>query len=548
MPSHQTTTLYRRSNGQPLAIRDDRVIGRGGEGHIYALDTLPDLVAKVYHRPRPRDPTAALKYAEKRAKLALMVDNPPNMPERDGHVSIAWPLDTLHSTRSTSPDTVIGFLMHEIRDVQPVSQCYNPAARKRQFPHYTYKHLCAVAVNIAIAVDAIHDRNYVIGDINESNIMVNDSGLVTLIDTDSFQVIDQSDGKIHRSPVGKPEYTPRELQGHSFDAVNRNQYHDRFGLGVIVYQLLMEGLHPYAGRYTGLGEPPAIEDNIASGHFLHSENRVVPLVDGPGFMRWHTLDESIRELFRLCFERGHDNQIVRPTAFQWEEAITRAVNSFSTCARSSHHFYFGHNSTCPWCERTAIVARARPIFRTSRAGASPHAERDPSGNYQSEHAAPACALPPKWRYEYIASISTATASAVLSKRAPNTIVDKPAPTAGTATDSASRRRRKSGYSQDRSRGLGDSAGYGYSHYRSKPVACPWQHPCSRSTSAAGGGDPTSAHHPDRYATGYRQTAGTSNTTSRTPSQGRNHLHTIADYATIRGSRSACAAYANPRAV
>ena len=359
MPSAQTNTLYRRSDGKPLAIRDGNLIGSGGEGSIYTLDTLPDLVAKVYHRPS----------RSIGAKLTLMADNPPNMPSRDGHVSIAWPLDTLHSAPTTGPDSVVGFLMHKIRDMQPLSQCYNPAARKRNFPHYTYKHLCAVAVNIAIAVDAIHDRNYVIGDINESNIMVNDNGLVTLIDTDSFQVIDQSDGTIHRSPVGKPEYTPRELQGHSFDAVDRNQYHDRFGLGVITYQLLMEGHHPYTGRYTGQGDPPAIEDNIAGGHFLHSENRPVPLVEGPGYMRWDTLDESIRELFRLCFERGHDNQIVRPTAFQWEEAITKAVNSFATCARSSHHMHFGHNTYCPWCERTNML-RGRDPF-SGRTGPEP---------------------------------------------------------------------------------------------------------------------------------------------------------------------------------
>ena len=351
MPSAQTTTLYRRSDGKPLAIRDGNLIGSGGEGAIYTVGTLPNLVAKVYHRPSATIGT----------KLTLMVDNPPNMPTRVGHVSIAWPLDTLHSAPSARPDSVVGFLMHKVRDMRPVSQCYNPAARKRHFPHYTYKHLCTVAVNIAIAVDAIHDRNYVIGDINESNIMVNDNGLVTLIDTDSFQVIDQSDGTVHRSPVGKPEYTPRELQGHSFDTVDRNLFHDRFGLGVIIYQLLMEGLHPYSGRYTGPREPPAIEDNIASGHFLHCENRAVPLVDGPGFARWDTLDESIRELFRLCFERGHDNRIVRPAPAQWEEAITRGVNSFAGCAQNSNHMHFGHNTSCPWCERRDML-RGRDPF------------------------------------------------------------------------------------------------------------------------------------------------------------------------------------------
>ena len=363
--------LYRRSNGQSLSVRDENLLGSGGEGSIYALDQLPDLVAKVYHSPG----------GSIGAKLALMVDNPPTMPERGGHVSIAWPLDTLHSALPTRPDNTMGFLMHRISSMQPVSQCYNPAARKRNFPHFTYRHLCAVAINIAIAVNAVHGRNYVIGDINESNILIDDHGLVTLIDTDSFQVIDQSDGTIHRSPVGKPEYTPPELQGHSFDTVDRNEYHDRFGLGVIIFQLLMEGRHPYAGKYTGRGEPPAIEDNISRGHFLYSESRPVPLVDGPGYLPWHTIDGAVAELFRLCFDRGHDNQIVRPTAFQWEDAIGQAVASFVTCTRNSNHLYFGHNTTCPWCDRRNMLRGRDPFpeisgpeplpMRTATAGSPP---------------------------------------------------------------------------------------------------------------------------------------------------------------------------------
>ena len=355
MQGARSRILYRRSNGQPLPIRDENLLGSGGEGSIYALDQLPDLVAKVYHSPG----------GETGAKLALMVDNPPTMPERESHVSIAWPLDTLHSSLPARPDNTVGFLMHRISSMQPVSQCYNPAARKRNFPHFTYRHLCAVAINIAIAVNAVHGRNYVIGDINESNILVDDRGLVTLIDTDSFQVIDPNDGTIYRSPVGKPEYTPPELQGHRFDSVDRNQYHDRFGLGVIVFQLLMEGRHPHAGRFTRQGEPPAIEDNIASGHFLYSESRAVPLVEGPGYLPWQTVDGSIAELFRLCFDRGHDNQIVRPTAFQWEEAIAQAVGSFATCTRNSCHQYFGHNSACPWCDRRDMLRGRDPFPETS---------------------------------------------------------------------------------------------------------------------------------------------------------------------------------------
>ena len=352
MTRTQQDVLYRRSTGHPMSIRVENLLGSGGEGSIYELDDHSDLVAKIYRRPKEAIGT----------KLTLMMDNPPEIETRGGHVSIAWPLDTLHSSRPANSENTVGFLMRKVSSMEPVNQCYTPGVRRRKFPHFTYKHLCAVAINIAIAVSAVHRRNYVIGDINETNFLVDKNGLVTLIDTDSFQVIDQVDGTIYRSPVGKPEFTPPELQGHRFDAVNRDQLHDRFGLGVIIYQLLMEGAHPFAGMYLGEGETPSIEDNISRGHFVHSKSRSVPLVTGPGYMKWHTLESTIANLFRLCLDSGHDNPIVRPTVFQWEETITRAAGteSLATCATNPQHLYFRHNQSCPWCERRDLLRGRDP--------------------------------------------------------------------------------------------------------------------------------------------------------------------------------------------
>ena len=386
MQGTRSSILYRGSNGQPLSIRDDRKIASGGEGSVYALDEFPDRVAKVYHRPS----------TSIGAKLTLMVDNPPNMSECDGHVSIAWPLDTLHSALPANTANTAGFLMHKISSsTKEVSQCYIPQDRRQYFPHYTYRHLCTVAVNIAIAVGAVHAQGHVIGDINESNIMVNDNGLVTLIDTDSFQVINRSNGTVHRSRVGKPDYTPPELQGHRFDSVDREQYHDLFGLGVIIYQLLMEGWHPYAGRFTGPGEDPAIESNIERGHFIHSENRDVPLVDTPASMPWLMLDESIRTRFRECFDTGYKQPRARPTAYLWEEEIAKAVVSLTECTQSSRHQYFEHTASCPWCERRNRLG-GRDLSFPEFSGASPEPlimrektlPQSPVFKSQSEHKTP----------------------------------------------------------------------------------------------------------------------------------------------------------------
>ena len=60
-------------------------------------------------------------------------------------------------------------------------------------------------------VSAIHDAGYVIGDLNQSNILVTSRGLVTFIDTDSFQV--KEDGRRYLCLVRTPEYVAPELVG-----------------------------------------------------------------------------------------------------------------------------------------------------------------------------------------------------------------------------------------------------------------------------------------------------------------------------------------------
>ena len=79
-------------------------------------------------------------------------------------------------------------------------------------------------------------------------------------------------------------------------------------------------------------------------------------------MRWHTLEGTIANLFRLCLDSGHDNPIVRPTVFQWEETITRAAGTESlvTCSTNPQHLYFRHNQSCPWCERRNMLRGRDP--------------------------------------------------------------------------------------------------------------------------------------------------------------------------------------------
>ena len=335
-----------------VRIRRANLLGSGGQGSIYAIPPGSRFVAKVL-----RDPQAPIG-----AKLKLMVENPPPMLRDKGHPVIAWPEDTLHSDWPPLPENTVGYIMRRALNMQPLTQCFNPSSRSIEFPHFTYQHLSVIAANIAQAFARLHGLNYVVGDINESNILVDDRGMITLIDTDSFQLVDEETGQIYRSPVGKPEFTPGELQGRRFDTVDRDQYHDRFGLAVLIFQLLLEGRHPFSGVYQGQGPPPTIETCIASGFFPYSA-RAVPLKEAAGFLPLHMLPAEITRLFHLAFDSGHDNRVVRPTAFRWYEALLELSRNLKTCDVNPNHRFCGHRQTCFWCDRAILMGGHDPFPR-----------------------------------------------------------------------------------------------------------------------------------------------------------------------------------------
>jgi DNA-binding helix-hairpin-helix protein with protein kinase domain len=325
-------------------------LGRGGEACVYAVPSDNNLVAKIYHKP-----TTA--HAD---KLQAMLANPPENPTASlGHISIAWPEDLLRT--ADGKNSILGFLMPRIEGMRPIIDFYNPRTRRQHCPLFNYQYLLRTARNLAAAFAALHASGYCIGDVNESNILVSDTALVTLIDTDSFQVLDPSTNVVYRCPVGKPEFTPPELQNKTFAQHDREISHDLFGLAVLVFQLLMEGTHPFSGIFQGAIEPPPYEARIASGHFTYSQKRYVPYLPTPIAPPWEILHPSLQELFVRCFEQGHNNPQLRPSAQTWLSAIAEAEDSLITCTTNPQHRYNNHMRACPWCERTVRLGGRDPF-------------------------------------------------------------------------------------------------------------------------------------------------------------------------------------------
>ena len=329
-------TAFRDPQSPSQSIMLAEKIGEGGEGSVWSIVGRAE-VAKIY-TPRAATP-------EREQKLALMLANPPqdDMFIHQGHVSIAWPTGLLYQDGGFS-----GFLMPRLSDSFKILDIYNPKVRRSKCPGFNWKYLIHTALNLSVAVNSLHARNYVIGDINEGNILVNQRALVSLIDTDSFQVEDQN-GQVYRCPVGKEEFTPPELHGIQFNQVNRLPQHDYFGLSVLIFMLMMEGNHPFSGVME-VNNPSPDPDNIyclKSGKFPYHNNPVC--APRPTAPRFEILPPEIRRLMLRSFLEGYTRPSRRPSPAEWIPALERAEASLVHCRLDASHWYSRHLQHCPWC-------------------------------------------------------------------------------------------------------------------------------------------------------------------------------------------------------
>jgi DNA-binding helix-hairpin-helix protein with protein kinase domain len=327
------------SAGRPWIL--DGHLAAGGEGTVHPLVDDDALLAKIYNRP------PSLQTVE---KLTWMV--------RTGSPTLrqiaAWPTELLFD----KPDgREVGFLMPRFTEHQPIHHLYNPAQRLKYFPRADWSFLAAAARNCAAAFEEVHAVGCLVGDINQSNVLVSSRATIGLIDCDSFQV--QANGRLFLCEVGVPHYTPPELQHRNFTGLARTLNHDRFGLAVLLFQLLFMGRHPYAGRYLGAGDLP-FEQFIQEFRFAYGpQASALRMEQPPHTLALDGVSPAVAQLFRCAFERGSEAIDARPTATQWLQALDEFRSGLKPCPNDAGHRLGAHETACPWC---AFVAHGGPNY------------------------------------------------------------------------------------------------------------------------------------------------------------------------------------------
>ncbi len=295
----------------------DTPFAHGGEAELFQIvapSKYRNYVAKVYF-PQKRTERQA-------QKIHYLVNNPPELALHEGHQSVIWMSDSLYVNGQ-----FVGFIMPYAKGAKLELLCSSriPKQFANDWNRFSFKQKGSrelrlkICFNLATAVYQIHKtQRYVVVDLKPDNILIQPNGLVSIVDIDSVQVV-ENNRMLYPARVATPEFSPPEYYRDAKPGKTVIfETWDRFSLAVIFYKMLF-GIHPYAGSSL----PPFdkyvnLQDKIKYSLFVHSPSRrsnfkVIP----PPHKAFYHLPAHIQNLFVRCFEYGHDNAYERPSANEW---------------------------------------------------------------------------------------------------------------------------------------------------------------------------------------------------------------------------------------
>ncbi|MEU6844243.1 hypothetical protein ABZ930_20480 [Streptomyces sp. NPDC046716] len=325
-------------------------IGSGSEGFVYGIEDDRPLVAKLVP-----DPPDAAAYRRRVARLVRQRREPRTVGLLSGTpVRLAWPLVQVHTAGGTEADRVDGYVMTDMRHAyQPFGHLLGTSARRGLLPGATWETGLRAALALARLLAELHAEGYVVGDLKPDNLWVDEAGRVGMADVDSWQF---GDGReMFPGRMRTPGYTAPERTGPG-SGTPPDAASDDFTLAVLVHQLLMAGLHPFAGHPADGRDYLSYDDNVLHGRcrLVDRASVLLPRSVPPADL----LPRNLAHLLRTAF--GSTPR--RPTAAEWAEALAAelTVGRLKVCAVNAHHVHTVERPWCPWCDQAERGADSYP--------------------------------------------------------------------------------------------------------------------------------------------------------------------------------------------
>ncbi len=331
---------YYLEDGTKIKIDDSKPLGRGGEGAVYKLAGNQEILVKIYNQ------RALDRMPEIESKIKAMVQKKPGLLNHQGLTIIAWPQRIVY----TESRKFIGYVMSRVQAKNQLSHVITPGLQKKKFPNISWYDRVVTAINLSLVMDYLHKNDTVIGDINTSDFFVYPELQIGVVDTDSFQLL-SADNKVYHCNVFTPDYTPPEVVRASKNKKQlvRVANNDNYGLAILIFQILMMGVHPFSARikqtmnFDGNAINYCMENEIFP--YRGNNSNIIPPKNALPFSFF---PKEIQDLFIRAFN-PHKKDQPRPTAQEWVASLRVLKDNIKNCRRKKTHQYPNHFKKCPLC-------------------------------------------------------------------------------------------------------------------------------------------------------------------------------------------------------
>ena len=313
------------------------MINKGGAaGKIYKSLSHPNLVAKIFH-----DKT---KSKTNRKKLEAMLHNKPNIPhivkENKTFVQIAWPEAVLEDDEGFC----VGYLMPFINtdDAVSLDHLMQKAVRQKQHLTERYEDRLTAAYNVTAMVAALHQCGHYIVDLKPANVSVYKNNMyVAMYDCDGFSINGENNTRYPAEYVSEEYIYPEGMHQNPEDM---GEDQDNFALAVIIFRLLNNGIHPFAGMPRKKDEQMLdIQTRIEKYHYAYGMWADTYQAPHP-----YSIHEYFDKKTLDMFERSFAKNQKRPTAKEWFEHLKYLDGIKKKCKKNPNHIYFT-NKGCGLC-------------------------------------------------------------------------------------------------------------------------------------------------------------------------------------------------------
>ena len=354
--------------------RLEKEIGAGGEGRVFKISG-QNLVGKIYKKVDP----------EVEKKIRYMVQHPiADLRDSSGKVilALAWPQDILCDDQGVFIGYTMPFIQNGVEICTVARGCDMPKA-KTMFPNYDWMFNLQVAINLSKAVAYLHSNNCIVGDLNCKNIMVSPDGLITMLDNDSFDLLDTVSGIHFRCCAGTQDYLAPELQGRNLRSAGAvfSVHSDNFALAIHIFQLLMNNYHPFTGKnLVVIQNSTSVNqrlDHLVNGKcpFIHNYSDLTIPIGAP-YLSEMVTPQLVQDFYRTFdYNAGNiqERMKLRTTAAQWVMDLQQYMNQFYTpgqayrCSNNQKHYYLRQAGKCGLCAAEERLTN----FRNQKAASAP---------------------------------------------------------------------------------------------------------------------------------------------------------------------------------